>query len=336
METKFIFINNPYSLNISDMFEDIKRCPNVIYQFPYKRYDTKIRRLFNKLKKLYTRGVYYSNLFSFIKKTCVHDYWLSDMDFDENVQYYVIFVNDVLSDFSIDYIEGLKHHNVVPVLLLINPVSKIRDYVVEKFKSFGDYIFTFDEMDSKKYGYALTHSMYSKICRDIPKDIASDIYFVGAAKDRMYDLIGVYKKLACENVKADFSIINAKANEIQYKSSINYCNFNIPYKTALKETLKANCILEILQKGQAGTTLRYYEAVCYNKKLLTNNKNVVNLPFYNPEYIHVFEKPEDIDCDWVKERIPIDYGYDGRFSPVHLLDRIIELDKKREQESGAK
>lgn len=98
--------------------------------------------------------------------------------------------------------------------------------------------------------------------------------------------------------------------------------------------VKSNCILEVLATGQSGATLRYYEAVCYNKKLLTNNKNIVNLPFYNPEWMHVFENTEDIDWGWVKERVPVDYHYDGRFSPIHLIDRIIELEEQKEAQSG--
>ena len=82
---------------------------------------------------------------------------------------------------------------------------------------------------------------------------------------------------------------------------INICyNEFIKYDVVLEETMKSNCILEMQLDVQSAATQRYYEAVCYNKKLLTNNKNVVNLPFYNPDYIHVFEKPEDIDWEWVK------------------------------------
>ncbi len=48
----------------------------------------------------------------------------------------------------------------------------------------------------------------------------------------------------------------------------------------------------------------------------------------------VFEKPEDIDWEWVKERITVDYHYDGRFSPRHLIDKIIELEEEREKKKN--
>ena len=82
--------------------------------------------------------------------------------------------------------------------------------------------------------------------------------------------------------------------------------------------------MEILQKGQTGPTLRYFEAVCYNKKLLTNNPHIVNFPFYKPEWMKIYQKPEDIDINWLKEKEQIDYGYNGEFSPTKLIDFLYE------------
>lgn len=93
----------------------------------------------------------------------------------------------------------------------------------------------------------------------------------------------------------------------------------------------SNCILEVLIEGMTGATLRYNEAVCYNKKLLTNNKNIVNLPFYDPRYMRVFDSPDDIDVEWVRKQVPIDYHYDGRFSPTHIIDEILELEEQRQR-----
>lgn len=72
------------------------------------------------------------------------------------------------------------------------------------------------------------------------------------------------------------------------------------------------------------------------QELLTTNKNIVDMLFYDLRYMKVFEKPEDIDWAWVKERIPVDYHYDGRFSPKHLIDKIIELEEEKERKGLGK
>ena len=95
-----------------------------------------------------------------------------------------------------------------------------------------------------------------------------------------------------------------------------------PYKEVLESTLKANCILEIVRPGQVGFTLRTFEAVVYNKKLLTNNENIKDFKFYNPQYMKIFKKIEDIDWKWVHETLNVDYHYDDSFSPLRFIKEI--------------
>lgn len=63
-----------------------------------------------------------------------------------------------------------------------------------------------------------------------------------------------------------------------------------------------NCILEILQEGQYQQSIRYFEAIIYNKKLLTNNKNVKNLPYFDERYMRYFSSITDIDLSGLKKK----------------------------------
>ena len=108
------------------------------------------------------------------------------------------------------------------------------------------------------------------------------------------------------------------------ESRIKYRNRKISYWQVLECVQGANCILEVLQEGQEAQSIRYFEAVVYNKKLLTTNRHLSELPFYDGRYMKYFEKPEDIDPAWVKEEEKIDYGYRNEFSPLHLIDYIKE------------
>lgn len=191
-----------------------------------------------------------------------------------------------------------------------------------------DYIFTLSSEEAKKYGYTYFDTIYSKVITDCPKTIR-DLFFVGSNKGRLNTLYDILNSAG--NASCLFHIHGVPKEMQRPFPGIIY--EPIDYLTTLHKTLENNCILEILPQAVTAQTSRYYEAVCYNKKLLTNNKNVVNLPFYNPDYIHLFENPEDIDWNWVKERVAIDYHYDGRFSPIHLIDKIIELDDKEERHS---
>ena len=112
---------------------------------------------------------------------------------------------------------------------------------------------------------------------------------------------------------------NCYDNEIDYYTSKKGL---IPYEDVLSSISNTNTILEIVQGNQSGPTLRYFESVSYNKKLLTNNENVTRFPYYDERYMRIFKKPEDIDYKWVKDKEYIDYHYNGDFSPIYMINRI--------------
>ena len=128
------------------------------------------------------------------------------------------------------------------------------------------------------------------------------------------------RKLEKNNIKCRFRITNVHHNEKEYEGII-YNEF-IEYSQILEEIQEYDCILEIVQPGQVGVTLRYYEAVVYNKKLITNNQFVKTLPFYDSRFMFVYDDIEDIDVEWIKSKVRVDYNYSNEFSPVKLIEDI--------------
>ena len=255
----------------------------------------------------------------------------------KNIEYYIIFEETSIYPISIKYLEKIQHkYKVHYILFLQDPwqhhlSANARNY--EQHIKF-DYIFTFDPADAQKYGFIFFDTPYSILSNNESIRATNDLYFIGTANDRLDSILGIFENGKKSEINMLF-MIDRVDRSLQKDDDMIIYNKRIPYSEVIENDKASNCILEIISGGQSGASLRYYEAVCYNKKLLTNNKNVVNLPFYNPEYIHIFERPEDIDWDWVKECIPIDYHYDGRFSPTHLIDKIIELEEEKEGQQNA-
>ena len=82
-------------------------------------------------------------------------------------------------------------------------------------------------------------------------------------------------------------------------------------------------MVEVLADGQSSSSFRYYEAVVYNKKLLTNNSNVKDMPFYDPKYIQYFDDTYSIDYDWIKDNsYGVDFKYNNEFSILRLFDKL--------------
>jgi hypothetical protein len=127
-----------------------------------------------------------------------------------------------------------------------------------------------------------------------------------------------------EKITVDPGTLTAKEEPLIADGIFYTHNKWVSYEKILSETISSNCILEILQNNQHGATLRYFEAVCYNKKLLTNNKDIIYYPFYNPKWMKVFTNISEIDIEWLRTNENIDYKYNGEFSPKILIDKILK------------
>ena len=264
--------------------------------------------------------------------------WMNSFDTvisDLETQYYVIFfshLSPVSKGFFSKLNEKQKKYKIKYCLFLIDPfydVPFVDDYI--KGLKF-DYIFSYSRIDADKYGFLFHYIPFSMIGK-LNNDTEYDLYFAGNNREKRgrLELLHNIYEISKKGISSIYRIGLVPVKDQKFQDEIIY-NQIIPYSKILEETKRSNCILEIMRENLNGASSRYFEAVCYNKKLLTTNKNVVNYPFYNPEYMHVFEKPEDIDWEWVKERIPVDYHYDGRFSPSRFIDELIEMEEKKTKE----
>ena len=201
----------------------------------------------------------------------------------------------------------------------------IKDFHIEEAKNIFDMILSYDSLfDVPTYGltYAPVYmSKFDEFANSI-HTCKYDITFIAAAKDRMGTIHKIYKNLESNGLKSYFYIFRAKETERLVETSIIYSDAFLERFELLKKELESNCILEVLKGDAYSNTLRFWEAVFYNKKLYTNWKGVVDSPYYDPRYIKVFEKPEDLDYEFIRERIDVDYKYNGELSPVKILDII--------------
>lgn len=234
------------------------------------------------------------------------------------------------------YLEGtLKHYkrkfkNLKYVLLYLDVINSAVNYNANylRERNLFDLVYSIDEKDAKAINAIKWNTIYSVDSRYKPINKVSDLYFCGGLKNRLELLKECARECIENGINYNMDIVVSREEGKKYRNLFNILPTHISYQEVLKKELQANCLLDITEEGQEALTLRPYEAVCYNRKLLTNNKSIFGFKFYDPRYMQYFERVEDIDWDWVKADTEIDYGYAGEFSPIHLLDDIIErLDK---------
>lgn len=162
-------------------------------------------------------------------------------------------------------------------LWLWNPINSIelnqfrqkRNLISES----GFEICTFDERNAQEFGMRLL-PQFSKIPTiEEVSSIEHDFYFLGFEKGRRYILEQLRNEL--KGFDVDFKVVTNKKEIISYYDNINRIN-------------KSKCLVDIVQEGQTGLTLRPLEAMYMKKKLLTNNKDIRLMDFYSPNNIFVY------------------------------------------------
>ena len=247
-------------------------------------------------------------------------YSLEEIHLDPSKRYCVIYTDVSAARTDCKYLaEKQKAKNITMVLVMVNTMAR-RGALIEKRRQYFSQVYSFDRKDCETYGFIYHPTNYSIVTIDESYEVTQDAFFVGVSKGRARTLESIYERLQAGGVKANFYISGIKAFE-RKKQGIHY-NQWLSYKQVLDNIKKSNCIVEVMDGLQEGVTLRTMEAICYNKKLLTNNQSIKDTRYYKSGNIQVFKNTEDIDVNFLKRKSEVDYHYCGEFSPVHLLEHI--------------
>lgn len=198
------------------------------------------------------------------------------------------------------------------------------DLLVHRSKSISA-IFSFDYSDAYHYGLFFHNIPYSFL-NDLfySNSIEYDICFVGQAKDRLHDILDVHKKLKKKGLKCYFNVVGVVEKNQIIREEIVYSDF-VPYDKYLRIVSRSKCILEIMQKGGTGSTLRLGEAIAFNKLLLSNNYTLRQNAWYDEENMLVFDDAEEVPASFVLNKNNIIYKKRNDILPSRFLKHIEEV-----------
>ncbi|HFI0796560.1 TPA: hypothetical protein ACGO6M_002218, partial [Streptococcus suis] len=230
-----------------------------------------------------------------------------------------------------DYFKYIKRKNSDDKLVMyfgdtIKSKKKVvKNLAISKLKSEVNQIFSYNWDDVREYGLKYLPVSYSKIndFSIIPTKNKHDVIFIGASRDRYEEIVDLYKQIKNTNLKYFFYVVKSN-NE---SDSFNDPNFILTNKTLnffdyMGYVKSSKWIIELLDPGTVGTTLRFWDAIMYNKGLITNNKQVMQSQFYDSDNIIIYEKSNDIDLSKLLNGKHIDYSYNGENSPRKFLEVV--------------
>lgn len=150
-------------------------------------------------------------------------------------------------------------------------------------------IYSYDKRDSEKYNI-LWHNSATKKYATNNFNITENVWDFGCVmldRGRIPVLKKIQEFIESSGFSYKFIVKKEKHKKYDIYSNIEFINDSMPYSDVIKYDLMFKCIVDILFEKNTGLSLRAYESIFYNKKLLTTNEDIRNYDFYNPNNIFI-------------------------------------------------
>lgn len=217
---------------------------------------------------------------------------------------------------------------------IVSKKRVIKNLDLDFLKLKMNFVGSYNPQDVKDYNLKELQMCYSKYpnYKTLPNKESFDIIFIGAARKRMDLILNVYNQVKLSNLSYYFYVVSDR----DIHMNISDKNFNITrklldYKEYLSLTVNAMAIVEITDSETKGGTLRFWDAIMYNKKLISNNKNIKDSVFFHPDHIIYTEDFKDINFKKFFSDINVDYKYNNENSPIKFLEKITKEIEGEEQ-----
>ena len=191
----------------------------------------------------------------------------------------VVVLFDMTHLLLIDYLRRCMPAGTVVCVFFWNPLERLFPHPAEAvglLHRWGCRLSTFDQSDANHYDMELKNQFIRVYDLPAPQAPQYDFYYLGAAKGREELLHRLVTQLASLGLHGLTIVVQQRSQFISYHANL----FNIG---------RSHCIIELVQPGQTGITLRALEALVYRRKLITNCTAIATLPFYHPDNILVWD-----------------------------------------------
>ena len=192
-------------------------------------------------------------------------------------------------------------------------------------------IWSFDIEDCKKHDLKYNHQFFFRNAEKetlYKPELASDVFFVGKDKNRLSLLMKLDEMMKNEGLTPCIHVIGERrdvmGNRVKYnmREKAFLKTKEIPYEIVLQYNKASKCLLEIMQAGQVGLTLRMVEAMFFNKKIITNNISVKQFDFYSPDNIYIIGEDSRSISDFVLNE---NFGWDEKWQTLYSFEHWLQI-----------
>ena len=225
--------------------------------------------------------------------------------------------------FSDDIIYYSSLHPVLPlprkIVVFRNKIPKKMYGTINSLRDSGYELYTFDESDANflKMDFC---GQYIPCTYEFNGEsvFENKAYFLGLEKGRKKNLDKLAQQLKKKDIVPDINIVK------KYKLGISFYLGKKSYKENLRQVNRSKYIIDIVQEEQVGLTLRALESLFYGRKLITNNSNISNYNFYNPNNILILDTSYEIPEGFINSNYePVGEELLRKYRSVEYYSKII-------------
>lgn len=221
-------------------------------------------------------------------------------------------------------IENYVGKDVRLILYLLNPAFFSEDY--KKISTRWE-IWSFMKEDALKYNFKYGATFYNpqllaqnSIEKDSQTSTDCDLLFVGTDKGRKDFLLNLKSQLEQNKVACDFKIVDNFRSLFSRKYSRE-----VSYKNLCQLNKRTSAILDVVQDGQTGLTLRIMEGLLFDKKIVTTNAAIrMDKDFKDNPNIYVITKDNIKELYTFLKKPMVEYpnNLKAKYSFTNWLKRI--------------
>ena len=289
---------------------------------PFK-YKNNIHKIINFLRKIFLKDKLYKKKLQRLYKTSFYIDILNNApnDFD-----YALFIRPDLFDESV--IELVKEKSNSIYAYQWDGLNRFKDIykTIPLFTKF--YVFDKNDLAKNENVFILNNFYFD--CYD---DIISidepqyDVYYVGSYDNRIESILDICEQLYNWGLKLNIILkcSKSKIKKLKKYPYINIVHKPLSYKENLINVINAKIVLDIghfsLHKG---LSFRPFEALGYNKKIITTNTIIKDYDFYNQNNIHVFDNESNLENFIETDFITINPEIIKKYSFTNWLNYVLE------------
>lgn len=276
---------------------------------------------------------------NFLKKNFQNDYslkrrlWLEDYipNFEKKIKEishadYAFFIRPDM--YSIEFLEFVKQHSKKMIAYQWDGMNVFP--LIKKYTHLFDSFFVFDGKDLKDDFLPLTNFYFDYDLSKKTKTVErKNVYFVGRFYENRIKLMKeMAKNILKYGYESDINVFTKKEKiKIKHQSEgINFLDGYMSFSQNLENVKDSFVLVDFLNSVHRGLSLRSFEALGYQKKLITNNENIKDYDFYNENNIFVFNEDNisEIGEFLKKPYVKIDDSIREKYSFTNWIKYVLD------------